>query len=294
MTSSFSQSVCICGKCGGAVPYTQCSNPRKSSRKHRPLPFGVTKKPIFFRCNDTTTWNCPGSLILRAIYAGVKLDRRHVLAILWKCGHDLKYVPEYQDDREAVDLAVGRHGRALQYASQRLRRNRETVSIAVSQDVFALKYVAPELLHDREVMLDLIRRNGAAISWVERDLVDEEMLLASVTSEQPFAAALRHVKESIRENRDLAIEIMKLLPLAFKHMSRAFRGDEEIAFYAIMHHGELLRLASPELQQNEEFVKFAARMDRGALKYTTPELREKIQELLDSGKLLPFVRPVPM
>jgi hypothetical protein len=64
-------------------------------------------------------------------------------------------------DRATMAAAVGRNGRALQFASPALRRDKPLVLLAVAQDGYALEFAADVLRADKDVVLAAASGGGA-------------------------------------------------------------------------------------------------------------------------------------
>ena len=64
-------------------------------------------------------------------------------------------------DRATMAAAVGRNGRALQFASPALRRDKPLVLLAVAQDGYALEFAADVLRADKGVVLAAANGGGA-------------------------------------------------------------------------------------------------------------------------------------
>ncbi len=70
--------------------------------------------------------------------------------------HRRDIMTQFGDDREIVLGIVRWHGRALEYASKRLRDDREVVIAAVRQNGYAHMHASPQLFRDPEVVAEAV------------------------------------------------------------------------------------------------------------------------------------------
>lgn len=114
---------------GCFVPYT---NERKSNQTSR------LRYPYLLLWRRSRRWDDIGS------NREMELDR------VCHDGERLRLVPELQDDRDAVELAIRHRGSAIQYASARLRGDPELVSLAFQGHTwndYLFQFIPKELHH---------------------------------------------------------------------------------------------------------------------------------------------------
>ena len=80
-----------------------------------------------------------------------------------------KVVPGMTDDAVWVLAAVKRDGRALRYASPRLRASAEVVSAAVAHTGDALYWASDELRATKAIVLIAIKQDLGARVWIKGD-----------------------------------------------------------------------------------------------------------------------------
>ena len=132
-------------------------------------------------------------------------DEKHYNAIkedLKRNPHLLASHPEWQSHKPFVLAALSKNGKALQYASAKLRENKEVVLAAVKQNGLALEFASTDLKSDPEVVLVAIKQNGFAIFLVDangpRNLQkDDQYVLEAVVSSPEV---LLNVSKKLKNN----------------------------------------------------------------------------------------------
>ena len=76
------------------------------------------------------------------------LEKIKAIQVVRYNGLALKNFPELNNDEEVVEAAVRANGRALEFASERLKDNERIALLAVSEDIRAFDFVSPRLKAD--------------------------------------------------------------------------------------------------------------------------------------------------
>src|SRR3989338_6990454 len=110
------------------------------------------------------------------------LDREFFLKVVKQNGRALYYASErLKSDREIVLQAVKQDGIALQFAFVNFKSDREIVLQAVKQYGNALQFAFENLKSDREIVLQAVKKNGLALQFASVDLQsDREVVLQAV------------------------------------------------------------------------------------------------------------------
>ena len=74
------------------------------------------------------------------------------------------------DNKEVVLTAVKEDGRALKYASERLKDDKEFILKAVKQDGRALEFASKNLKNDKEVVLTAVKDHGSALEYASAEI----------------------------------------------------------------------------------------------------------------------------
>ena len=100
------------------------------------------------------------------------------------------------EDEEILRVALGRHGKDLQYVSETFRKREDIVGIAVNQDGIALQFAAENLRDNRDLVLQAVRNDGKALEFASPHLrADREVVGISV---RQTAEAFHFVDEKLR------------------------------------------------------------------------------------------------
>jgi len=95
-------------------------------------------------------------------YASPELqnDREVVITAVTKCSLVLSLLPkQFQNDKEIVILAI-QHGAVFEYASEELRDSLEILFIAMERDTWAINYASNRLKKECEIVRSIIRQYG--------------------------------------------------------------------------------------------------------------------------------------
>merc|ERR1712130_380850 len=130
--------------------------------------------------------------------------------------------------------AVQRHGAALQYASNDLKKDLEIVKLAVKQDARSIFYAHRDLRNDEMFLLNCIESNYHTFKYLFTKFRNEAFY-------------------------DRIIQIQSI--------------NVDVARKILTCYGKALRLASDELKDNEELVSIAVESDGCALKYASNRLK---------------------
>jgi len=191
-------------------------------------------------------------------------------------GCALAFAPDWAKRNKGIVLtAVGQNGLALEYASDSMRLDKDIVFAAIAADGRAL--MSTNLRHDRDTVLEVVRRNSSALMSVPRLLRSDQEIMKAAGQFQRFqkreAMAAERSKEvvwerivaesskrlrdtygisNIRNEKEMAIEIIKRDPQAFKYAPRSLRADKEVVLAAVARNPELLKFALGGLNQDRD------------------------------------------
>jgi hypothetical protein len=212
-------------------------------------------------------------------------------AVLRKDGKALEYAtPEWQNEKETVELALNSNPNALQYASSSLRGDREFILACLNQAKYRSEksqiflHIDEELKKDREFALKLAALCGSTLQYMDESFQnDREIVFAAIKSSKGLI--LRFASESLRNDKDLVREAVisslgfalehasvqlkndKAFVLefcqkrwtcaAFRRASDALRDDEEVARATFAFTGDYLNDAGEKVKNNKELVLLA-------------------------------------
>ena len=257
---------------------------------------------LFLLANKRTRRVCLTSLsICKGMVDSHQLYRQMIIDSL-KQGRgmdDLARLPEFQNDREVVELSLNCDPFNLEFASARLRGDRALVRQAVAIDGRALKYAGDTLRDDFDLVLIAVKKRGAALAHASKRLQGNPDIVTAAL--QRNGSALVCASESIRTNPDfarLAVSNQKLnddissyLPpsfygdkalmvialkrnyKSFRFVSRGLRNDTDLVSMVLNDHGEQLEHASARLRGDRDVVCLAVASKGKALEHADESLR---------------------
>ena len=103
-------------------------------------------------------------------------DRAFALACVRYRGALLEKLKEFQDDSDVVRAAVEHDGRALRFASPRLRDDGRIVRAAVRNCGRALRFASAARRADRDIVLEAVFNDGRALRSASKKLQDDFVL----------------------------------------------------------------------------------------------------------------------
>ena len=117
----------------------------------------------------------------------------------------LRYVPELQDNKSIVFMAVKENGLALQYASSRLQNDEMIVGVAVKNNGMALQYASDTNKRNAEIVKAALQSNPMAAAYAE-DRIITNSVANELVKKNPmvyYTLPIRH-----KNNYDIAYEAM--------------------------------------------------------------------------------------
>jgi hypothetical protein len=231
--------------------------------------------------------------------------RDAALSVVRGNGAFLKYLAhEMQDDETLVTAAVEDCSYALEFATERLRRDPEfaltllrTVKCSVFPDMdselrsdprvvtaaafdgdallFASicvrdnKDVAMQILH--ESAHKEIKKYYLPLLYLSPRLQsDIEIVSAAVSAHWK---SLMYADVNLRDDKNSALKLVCINGRVLKYISSRLRSDIEIVSAAVSAHWKSLKYASHELRCNKEFASTLIRIDTRVVRYLSPELQ---------------------
>ena len=125
---------------------------------------------------------------LRCQVTELREDRAFVYSCAKRCGHILKYTPEFQDDYNFVIGVVRHRPLALQFASSRLKKDHTLVRAAARRSGYiAMRFCDPSLRSDRETVKLAVEENPQCLEFVDPSFrADLEIMRIAVERDRHF------------------------------------------------------------------------------------------------------------
>jgi hypothetical protein len=163
----------------------------------------------------------------------------------------------WSDDAEIVSVAVGKDGRLLQHASQRLRNDSKVVLRAVgNKGGRALEFASARLREDRVVVEAAVMSDGMALEFAGKFRADREIVESSIESK----------------------------PRALQFADEALKGDKDIVLFAVRSDGECIQYASENLRVDRDVINLATNKKPLAIRHVPPEYHRK-EDVLRLAKM---------
>ena len=101
------------------------------------------------------------------------------------------------DNKEVVLTAVKKDGKALEYASDKLKDDKEVVLTAVTQGGWALQFASKNLKNDKEVVLTAVKDNAFALTDASERLKDDKEVV--LTAVKNYGLSLQYASPGIQK-----------------------------------------------------------------------------------------------
>jgi hypothetical protein len=155
--------------------------------------------------------------------------KKVALAAVNRDGSQLEYLKNFKDDKQVVEAAVEENGRALQFASRRLREQDDLVEKAVNNNGLALAF-APKFCELRQIQVD-----------------EDERIICAALKQNAFAIQfLTHLKA----DSDMVYLAVKYRGRALQFVPPLFRSNRKIVQKAVSQDGTAIEFADPDLINN--------------------------------------------
>jgi hypothetical protein len=129
-------------------------------------------------------------------------------------GRALQFASErLRNDSHVLLAAAAQNGYALQFASQRLRNNRDVVLAAVERSGYALHFASEKLRNDRDVVLAAVQQNSLALQFASERLRNECDVL--MTAVEQNGRALAYASSNLKTDRAVVLAAMRNTPEMF-------------------------------------------------------------------------------
>lgn len=157
----------------------------------------------------------------------IKKDKALCLKVIKKNGMALAYMlPEFNDNKDNVLIAVQLNGDSLQFASDRLRNDPEVVLEAIKKEGEYLKHASVELRNNKELVI-----------------------LALNNSKQYGNRILNSLSDNMKDDKDIIVAAMSGEPSCFSYGSDRLKNDKEFVLAAITMNNSNCRYIGEELKE---------------------------------------------
>ena len=227
--------------------------------------------------NGSSTYSKPRSIDPK------NCSRDEAIKYVKNDGLGLGDLPEkYRNDRVIVLNAVADNGLALQFASNELRNDRIVVLAAVVHQPDALLYASETMQNDRIVKMAIENQYSFPNKAPDELRNNREMIIA-LAYKNPVKA-IRTASPAIKDDKEVAMIIVKNDGYALCEISDRLRGDKDVVLTAVKGTSGVLQYASKELRNDKEVFFAALSKDDEALMYVSNELANDKETVLAAVK----------
>eukprot|EP00435_Cladocopium_sp_Y103_P020794 s1846_g5.t1 len=199
-----------------------------------------------------------------------KLNTRKLA--LRRSGRALRFASErLKKDRSLVLEAIQSEGVAVRFAAEELRQNHSFVCEAMSRNGDALRYVDDEFHSDPKVVRSAVRQNGMALRFAVPELRADLNIVTEATKNTPKAFAF--ACGPLKWDRALVLEMLQLDGSLLQHLPQELRCDRDVVTTAVQQHGRAILWASGSLKQDVSVAVEAVKQDGTALQVVSEVLK---------------------
>lgn len=196
-----------------------------------------------------------------------------------------KYDQDFDDltdknDKELVLKAVQRSHRAqcLQFASDTLRDDNEVVYYAARQDGRAMQYASERLRNDKDFLKAImsIPRHFYIVRYASKLLDDEDFIL-EIATEFENAGVLEFASDRLKNSKELVVKVLVAVHgvgYNLKVASSELQDDKEVVLRTIQNNKKAIKFASERLRSDKKFILDALDVNCHLdMKYVAPHLQ---------------------
>jgi hypothetical protein len=216
---------------------------------------------------------------------------------------------EIADNKNIMIKAISESilGKAIKYASERLRDDEEVALIAIDEFEENIKYISNRLRNDRDFILKIVKNNGLNLEIVNMNFKnDKEIVLAAVSN---HGSAIEFASKRLQDDKDVAIAACNSFAMeAFNYISKRLQADKDVVLLAVskegyhinniseklkndrdvvlaaVNGGASLRYINDQFKNDKELVLTAVKKDGSNLQYASEELKNDREVVLESLK----------
>lgn len=184
----------------GCIPNSTLSNMENFKILIKQDPIGVEDDYLYSTSAEIRQYLHVHCHSMRLENREVEFSKEALLIAIERNGNHLIYGRHFRDDREVVIKAIRQNGRALQYASLRLRKDPGVVILAVRQYPRSFRFAGTEA--KKKVALYAIFRDAENFKFVPPVLREENKTIAMIALTQN-PALIKYIKGDLRQDEDI-------------------------------------------------------------------------------------------
>jgi hypothetical protein len=177
----------------------------------------------------------------------LRFDRDNAILAVSVCGPNLQFTsPQWQDDNEIAQIALGSSFISLNYLPERFKDDEAIMLAAVNDNSYFLNRASKRLRNDEELVIAAVKTSGKMLKWASADL---------------------------KANKKVAEIAIKEDGLALEFVSEDLKADKEFVLLAVDVNGDAVKFASATLQDDNDVALAAFAKCRSAYTFLSPRLK---------------------
>ena len=178
-----------------------------------------------------------------------------------------------------VLAAVQRDGRALMYASDKVRGNEVVVLAAVKTSAIALRYASDELRHDPQFLMEVIKCNPPAFAFAPDAFRNDRTFVYDAVTTCALGTlsipVLMCASETLRGDRAMVMHAIQHADEdGIKVVMESWWDDLEVLLFAVKCYPGVLQYAPARIRHDRDIVLAAVRVDGCALSGVPDEFQD--------------------
>ena len=215
-------------------------------------------------------------------------NKAQVIARINEFPLDLFYASEtIRNDREVVEIAIRKDGKAIKYANHVLRAERDLCLIAVTSDGLALNYISPKLKNDEEIITTAISQNPRAIRYaknITHAAIKSALNKHACAVVRYCAVCMTPANHSVLFNKETSLIGVTQDGLCLQNLPPEMRVDYDVVLAAVQQNGEAVGFALGDLRSNKDIAMAALKQHGSAYSFVDYSLRDDKELLMEALK----------
>jgi hypothetical protein len=200
--------------------------------------------------------------------------------IISKNGLELKNYPQHQNNEKMIFIAISNNEKAIQYISKNLSNNEEFLFQVVKQNFNCFKFLPENQKLNLEFVKKCLKINSHIHQFLPLEIQNRPDVRAQyILSSYKFDRVL-----GLMTDDDLIIEIVKLNPVYYRHLSVKLQLNRKIALESLKRSGYLLTFAPKEFKNDKEIVLVAVESCGCALSEASELMKSDFEVVLCAVK----------
>lgn len=142
-----------------------------------------------------------------------------------------------REEQEIIDAALKAHSESVRYLPKILSDD-EKMRLFVEKNPKTYKYASKNLRNEKKLALKAIGIRSNMIEYIGDELKDDLDIFSKVLEENELAIKYAKENGNVRNNKAIAIKILKKKNMVYQYLSDSLREDEELIILALKNENE--------------------------------------------------------